>query len=138
MNGLTDNIDFHANALLLRAQRQQLLGQNIANSDTPGFAARDIDFASALSDATGAAAAGRSAKVVGSDPRHLSLSMGGDSRIDSTATKYRMSAQPSIDGNTVDLDRERANFADNALRYEATLRFINGSVRTILSAIRGE
>jgi flagellar basal-body rod protein FlgB len=46
--------------------------------------------------------------------------------------------QPSLDGNSVDLDRERANFADNALRYEASLRFINGSVRTMLSAIRGE
>ena len=51
---------------------------------------------------------------------------------------YRQPDQPSIDGNTVDLDRERANFADNSVRYEATLRFINGSVRTILSAIRGD
>ncbi|HVL57363.1 MAG TPA: flagellar basal body rod protein FlgB [Burkholderiaceae bacterium] len=138
MTRLTDNLDFHANALLLRAQRQQLLGQNIANADTPGFAARDIDFASALADATGGAAAPRSVKVATSDTRHLPLPAAAGERIDSTAIKYRVTAQPSIDGNSVDLDRERANFADNALRYEAALRFINGSVRTILSAIRGE
>jgi flagellar basal-body rod protein FlgB len=52
--------------------------------------------------------------------------------------RYRAAEQPSLDGNSVDLDRERANFADNAVRYEAGLRFINGSVRTLLSAIRGE
>jgi flagellar basal-body rod protein FlgB len=52
--------------------------------------------------------------------------------------RYRVAEQPSLDANTVDLDRERASFADNAVRYEAGLRFINGSVRTLLSAIRGE
>ena len=51
---------------------------------------------------------------------------------------FRLPQQASIDGNTVDLDRERANFADNSLRYEATLRFINGSVRNLVSAIRGD
>ncbi len=138
---LTDNLEFHANALLLRAERQRLLGQNIANADTPNFAARDIDFASALADATGPRQpASQFAKVSASDARHLPLgaSAAAGSRIDSTALKYRVTEQPSIDGNSVDLDRERANFADNALRYEAALRFINGSVRTMLSAIRGE
>jgi flagellar basal-body rod protein FlgB len=70
------------------------------------------------------------------DARHLPLpgaAGGSDPKL-----LYRRPDQPSIDGNTVDLDRERANFADNSVRYEATLRFINGSVRTILSAIRGE
>ena len=52
--------------------------------------------------------------------------------------KWRSPDQASLDGNTVDLDRERANFADNALRYEATLRFINGQVKTMLSAITGQ
>jgi flagellar basal-body rod protein FlgB len=51
---------------------------------------------------------------------------------------WRQPDQPSLDGNTVDLDRERANFADNAMRYEATLRFINNDVRTMLSAITGQ
>ena len=55
-----------------------------------------------------------------------------------TRLLWRTPEQPSIDGNTVDLDRERASFADNSLRYEATLRFINGSVRNTISAIRGE
>jgi len=51
---------------------------------------------------------------------------------------YTVQSQPSLDGNSVDLDRERANFADNAVRYEATLRFINGESKTILSAIQGQ
>jgi flagellar basal-body rod protein FlgB len=51
---------------------------------------------------------------------------------------YTVQTQPSMDGNSVDLDRERANFADNSVRYEATLRFINGSAKTILSAIQGQ
>ena len=60
------------------------------------------------------------------------------SAVDATTARYRVAEQPSLDGNSVDLDRERADFADNALRYEAALRFVNGSVRTMLSAIRGE
>jgi flagellar basal-body rod protein FlgB len=103
---LTESIDFHGSALMLRAERQKVLAGNIANADTPGFSARDFDFKAALADATG--------------------------------MKYRNPEQPSLDGNSVDLDRERANFADNALRYEAALRFINGSVRNLLSAIRGD
>jgi flagellar basal-body rod protein FlgB len=69
---------------------------------------------------------------------HIGGGTGGAGRIDSTVQKYRATEQPSLDANNVDLDRERANFADNAVRYEAGLRFINGSVRTLLSAIRGE
>jgi flagellar basal-body rod protein FlgB len=143
---LTESIDFHGRALLLRAERQKVLASNIANADTPGFAARDFDFRAALAEATGhdAAASGAApaskagaARVAATHPGHLG---GGAAagRIDSTAVRYRAVEQPSLDANTVDLDRERANFADNALRYEAGLRFINGSVRTLLSAIRGE
>jgi flagellar basal-body rod protein FlgB len=145
---LTESIDFHGRALLLRAERQKVLASNIANADTPGFAARDFDFRAALAEATGQDAAASSAgaasaskagaaRVAATHPGHLG---GGAAagRIDSTAVRYRAVEQPSLDANTVDLDRERANFADNALRYEAGLRFINGSVRTLLSAIRGE
>jgi flagellar basal-body rod protein FlgB len=51
---------------------------------------------------------------------------------------YTVQTQPSLDGNSVDLDQQRANFADNAIRYESTLRFINGHVKTMLSAITGQ
>jgi flagellar basal-body rod protein FlgB len=145
---LTESIDFHGSALMLRAERQKVLAGNIANADTPGFSARDFDFKAALADATGSqsgpamARPSASAFVVSTTHSgHVAASGKGDtgsSRIDSTAMKYRNAEQPSLDGNTVDLDRERANFADNALRYEAALRFINGSVRNMLSAIRGD
>jgi flagellar basal-body rod protein FlgB len=138
---LTDSIDFHGRALTLRAERQKVIASNIANADTPRYAARDFDFRSALAEATGGAAAGGVAssapRIATTQPGHLGAAPA-PGRLDATALKYRVTEQPSIDGNTVDLDRERANFADNALRYEAGLRFINGSVRTLLSAIKGE
>jgi flagellar basal-body rod protein FlgB len=146
MNGrLTESLDFHGRALLLRAERQKVIASNIANADTPRYAARDFDFKAALAEATGtrpdasAPAAPAAAPVVAATHgAHLGGGTGGSARIDSTVMKFRTVEQPSLDGNSVDLDRERANFADNAVRYEAGLRFINGSVRTMLSAIRGE
>ncbi len=149
---LTESIDFHGRALLLRAERQKVIASNIANADTPRYAARDFDFKAALAEATGyqpsstgrgAAAAAPTTKpapapgVAATHPAHLG-GTGGAGRVDSTVARYRLAEQPSLDANTVDLDRERASFADNAVRYEAGLRFINGSVRTLLSAIRGE
>lgn len=150
--GLTEPIDFHGRALLLRAERQKVIASNIANADTPRYAARDIDFRAALAQATAgsagqgpaggnarAGASGAGGGLAVTHAGHLGTASGAPpGRVDSTALKYRVVEQPSIDGNTVDLDRERANFADNALRYEAGLRFINGSVRTLTSAIRGE
>jgi flagellar basal-body rod protein FlgB len=141
---MTDSLDFHSNALLLRAERQKVLAGNIANADTPNYASRDFDFRAALSAATGGqagASAGGALPAAASHAGHIqngAAQAAGGARIDSTVLKYRTTEQPSLDGNSVDLDRERANFADNALRYEASLRFINGSVRTMLSAIRGE
>ena len=114
----SDSLDFQSQALVLRAARQEILAANIANADTPNYKARDIDFAKALSEATS-----RPAKTgMAASPRAF----------------YRVPEQASGDSNTVDMDRERANFADNAIRYEATLRFINGRVRGLLSAIRGD
>ncbi len=145
---LTESIDFHGRALLLRAERQKVIASNIANADTPRYAARDFDFRAALAQATGydpssstgaAAPATKPAPapaVAATHPGHLGGGSAG--RVDSTVMRYRIAEQPSLDANTVDLDRERASFADNAVRYEAGLRFINGSVRTLLSAIRGE
>ncbi len=118
-NLFTARIDDHGKALGLLAQRQKVLAGNIANADTPGFKARDFDFASALAEA-------RSSGVPAGGPQA------------EPALQWRAAEQPTLDGNTVDLDRERANFADNAMRYEATLRFINQDVRTMLSAISGQ
>lgn len=114
---ITSQLDGHGKALELLSQRQRVLAGNIANADTPGYKARDIDFASALAQARAQPASVPAAQA---------------------PLLFRQADQPGIDGNTVDLDRERANFADNAMRYEATLRFINSNVKTMLSAITGQ
>ncbi len=123
---LTDALDFHGQALALRAQRQQLIAANIANADTPGYQARDFDFASALRSARGAGGPG---DTIGRDI----LAPGGRAE---PALRYVHPAQTNLDGNSVDMDRERANFMDNALKFDATLRFINGNVRTTLDAMK--
>lgn len=174
LDRMTEGIDVHGKALQLRARRQEVLSSNIANADTPGFKARDFDFASALQAATGRSVARaqpgaqsgsqsgsqsearsgargpaqlatyvstRSVGLARLQPGHLGAggSGGGPAATEhSTRMQYVTPEQGTLDGNTVDLNRERAQFADNSLRYEATLRFINGRVRTMLTAIRGE
>lgn len=131
LNRLTDALNFNGQALVLRAERQQLIASNIANADTPGYVARDMNFAQALRQATaGSQDAGALAQT---QAGHMSLgSLPGGSR----NLSYATAAQTNLDRNTVDMDRERASFADNAVRYESTLRFINGSVRTMLDAMK--
>ncbi len=143
LDQLTNSLDFHTKALVLRADRQRLIAGNIANADTPGYAARDMSFADAMRDATGGAnpaLAGRSWSTAGrTDARHIPLAPAGGSGDGAAAsTGYTVQTQPRLDGNSVDLDRERAAFADNAVRYEATLRFINGQSKTMLAAITGQ
>ena len=144
----TSRLDFMSTSLQLRAQRQEVIASNIANVDTPGYAARDFDFASALRNATAArvptaGAGGASRPPAGSvlssaDARHLPGVAGSETLADRTRLGYSVQTQPSLDGNSVDLDQQRANFTDNAIRYESTLRFINGHVKTMLSAIQGQ
>jgi len=140
MQRLTQALDFQAQALVLRAERQRLIASNIANADTPGYAARDMDFAAALREATGGLSAGQIAGAVPAAqaavaPREGHLALGAGVR-DEPGLLYAHHSQDSVDRNTVDLDRERHSFADNAVKYEATLRFINGHVRTMLDAMR--
>lgn len=125
---LTENLDFHSQALMLRAERQKVIAGNIANADTPGFKARDFDFASTLRAATGSAGTAGIATDV------LRSSAGGARAV--PVLRYAQPSQTSLDDNSVDMDRERAAFADNALKYESTLRFINGSMRTTLDAMK--
>ncbi len=138
LNRLNDALDFQGQALTLRSQRQRLIASNIANADTPGYVARDFDFAQALREATTAAPPGAANSAQGllrSSPGHL----GGSAAAGAEASlNYATPSQTSLDRNSVDMDRERAAFADNAVKYEATLRFINGHVRTMLEAIKGQ
>lgn len=139
LNSMTDSLDFHGKALQLRAIRQGMLASNIANADTPGYIAKDLNFAEALRAARVQQPLGASPSRSGSD--HVGVArpgLGGLSTMASTQTLFAAAAQHSVDQNTVDMDRERASFADNAAKYEATLRFINSNVRTMLEAIKGQ
>ena len=132
LNRLSSEIDFQSQALLLRSERQRLLASNIANADTPGYQARDFDFKAALGAATAAAAGSRLGEPIARGASGLASAPAPGS----PALNYATPSQSSLDGNTVDMDRERASFADNALRYEATLRFINGQLRTLQDAMK--
>ena len=113
---LDQMMQFQTNALTLRAQRQTLLAANIANSDTPNYKAVDFDFAKALSSAQSAADTGSPT----APPEVL----------------YREPSQASLDGNSVDMDAERAQFADNTVRYEAALRVLGAQIKTMLAAVQ--
>ena len=145
---LTNGLDFQTKALVLRAERQRVIASNIANADTPGYVGRDINFKEAMGAALGESSATSRLTLARSGTnndgtthaQHIPLqstlgSLGTDG---TSALAYTVQTQPAMDGNSVDMDRERANFVDNAVHYEATLRFINGSSRTILSAIQGQ
>ena len=134
---LDDYLRFNEAALSLRSQRQQVLASNIANADTPNFKARDFDFASAL-QATMARSAPPAGVLNATAPAHLGGSaQNGELMADGTPLLYRTPAQGSVDGNTVDMDMERNQFADNALRYEAGVTMLNMQIRGILAAIQG-
>lgn len=144
LNRLTERMDFLGQALQLRAYRQQVIASNIANADTPGYVARDFDFRAALQrvqdlrrmrDGAHVSAADG---LAGSDPRHLRTALADRGVADRVRAAYTVRTQPSLDQNTVDLDQQRANFVDNAVQYESTLRFINGHVKTMLAAIQGQ
>ena len=124
----------HQAALSARAQRSQVLASNIANADTPGFQARDIDFKAALQRAIGGALDAPSA-MMRTSTRHMPAG-GAQAAGTSEPLIYRTVMQASIDNNTVDVNVERAQFADNALRYEATLTFINSKIKAMLAAMQ--
>ncbi len=119
IDAIHSSLQFQSEALKLRATRQQLLASNIVNADTPNFKAQDFDFARALEKATA------------QGPSSASRTAYADIRL------TPRSAIAGVDGNTVNMDSERTQFVDNALRYEAALRFLNGKIRTLLSAIQG-
>jgi flagellar basal-body rod protein FlgB len=144
---MTSGLDLHAKGLVLRAERQRIIASNIANADTPGYSARDFNFKEALNQITQASDSelqqgprlSLNFNMATTDTKHFSLTGTGNSQLSGTsALAYAVQSQPSADGNSVDLDRERASFVDNSVRYEATLRFINGQSKTILSAIQGQ
>ena len=133
VNQIDDAMKFHQTALGLRAYRQQVLASNIANADTPNYKARDIDFKASLQGALGGR--GGQMDMVRTAPRHLPAAAAGPH---GAALLYRGETQSSVDGNTVNLDTERAAFAENAVQYEASLTFISGMLRNIQSALQSQ
>jgi len=110
-------LGIHGMALELRSQRLGLLSSNLANAGTPGYKAKDIDFAAALKARTGGAS---------------------EDKAMAAATRYRVPVMPSLDGNTVEMSTEQTAFAENAVGYSATLSFIRGRIETVTRAIKGE
>jgi flagellar basal-body rod protein FlgB len=143
---LDSYLGVHAQALTLEAQRTELLAANLANADTPNYKARDIDFKAALAAAGGdagsgsaAAASAGSVAVTTTNAAHLG---GQDSGLTDAALganlKYRVPMAPSLDGNTVDTQLEQAAFAENSVRYQATLTFLNARLKELMTAIVGQ
>lgn len=136
---MTDSIDsalgIHAQALALRARRAEILAANMANANTPGYKARDLDFRAALlaaqqaSPADGPLLARTAAGHMGDDTGSAAAGAG---------ALYVIPRQASLDGNSVDTQREHAEFVENAIRYEASLTILGGRIRSLLVAIRGE
>ena len=136
---LDDFLRFNETALSLRSQRQTVLASNIANADTPNYKARDIDFANALNGALDrASAAANSGPLRTTAGKHFpGPPQDGTTMPDGTPLLYRGVVQGSVDGNTVDMDVERNQFADNAVRYEAGITMINAQIKGMLAAIQG-
>jgi len=126
----------HAEALKIRGQRTEVLARNLANADTPGYQARDIDFRAALAAASGANSSESPVVMHATNAHHIATAETSDA---STAhLKYRVPLAPSLDGNTVDVQMEQAAFAENAVRFQATLSFLSARFRGLLTAITGQ
>ena len=120
-------------AMTLKARRTELLASNLANTDTPNYKARDFDFTEILSEISGQ---GNHLDLVRTSANHLTLKTHASS--EDPELLYRVPAQPSLDGNTVDPQLERAAFAENTIHYQSTLEFLNRRVSGIRAALRKE
>lgn len=127
MGELESLFGIHEQALLVRAQRMDILASNIANAATPGYKARDIDFGSVFTDTS------KEISLATTSGDHISASPS-----ETNLVKYRIPVQSSRDGNTVELATEQTVFAENALHYQTTLSFLNGRISTIMRALKGE
>ena len=123
-------LGIHQQALSLRSQRAEMLASNIANADTPGYKARDIDFKAALASVNTQS----NGSLTQTNSKHIQISSAGHS----AEALYRVPSQSSLDGNTVDGLVEKSAFADNALRYQASITFLDGKFKGMLAALKGE
>ena len=135
MPNIEQSLGIHEQALKLRAYRMELISSNLANADTPNYKAKDINFNELLSSyKSNGEMQGRASVMSTSNPRHLGGAQSGGDMVDA---QYRVSNQPSIDGNTVDTQIEKSAMMENSVHYQATLTFINGRLSTLTKALRG-
>ncbi|MES9870104.1 MAG: flagellar basal body rod protein FlgB [Sedimenticola sp.] len=127
---LDDALGIHAQALQLKARRAQVIAGNIANADTPGYKARDFDFRALLNQEMA-----QPVRMHTTHSRHMQMESG---IVPAAQMSYRVPNQPSLDGNTVDSQLEHAAYAANALEYQASLRFLNGSIKKLKLALKGQ
>lgn len=119
----------HTTALTMREKRTEVLASNLANADTPGYKAKDLEFASVLKGAQN-----KGLNMEASNSQHISSGQSGFS----DKTLYRIPNQSSLDGNTVESHIEQGKYMENAVRYQASLNFINGNISAIMTALRGD
>ena len=135
---LDSYLGVHADALKIRGQRTEVLARNLANADTPGYQARDIDFRAALAQAGGASGADAPVGMRATQVNHISTSDDASGSTASANMKYRVPLAPALDGNSVDVQMEQAAFAENSVRFQATLTFLQNRFRGLLTAITGQ
>jgi len=131
---ISNELNFYQRALGLRQQRQEVLSANIANADTPHYKARDFDFKAVMQGALGARMRLPETQLALTSARHIpgaAVAPAGVSEL-----LYRQPLQPSLDGNTVDMDVERVQFADNTMRMQASMSLISQRIKTLTQAIQ--
>ena len=128
MQGIKQNLKMLGAALSLRAKRNEILASNIANAATPHYKARDINFDKEIKKYQ------NSGPIKITDDQHIPVMRPASPG----QVQYRKNINPSLDGNTVELAVEQLQFAENSMKYQSTLSFLNGKINTLMSAIKGE
>lgn len=150
LDKISEEFKFQQRDLNLRSYRSSVIASNIANADTPYYKAVDFDFRDAMLAAEGKGTlptppltttdprhfgASKTLQMAATDPRHFGHTTG--STLDAVTMQYRSAIQQSLDGNTVDMNKERSAFIDNALKYQSTLTFLNKRMASVAYAING-
>lgn len=130
---ISENFDFYQKALSLRQQRQEILASNIANADTPNYKARDINFAATLRDAMGEHMRLPDTQLTLTSPRHIPAQALSADPVD---ILYRQPTQPSLDGNTVDMNVERIQFTGNTMHYQTDLSVLSQRIKALNMAMQ--
>lgn len=133
LDAIDRDVHYMRTALDLRARRQEILAANIANADTPGYKARDLDFAAELARLTG-----RGGKHLSLETTHSGHLPRGGTGLTDLQVSYRQPLQPSIDGNTVNMDVERAAITENAIRYQFVVDRVGGFFKKLTTAASGQ